>query len=165
MSKGRDVIVQKPLFHRQTGGQTDNHVETSNQPPPPHTHTHTNTHTTSLAGYKNLFSMWRNRWKMTPPPLWCQNFMVGVTFSRPFVQNLMLKFDPCQLLTLKNDPGSHFPTGSLFNVTPVGDLYCFSNTFRMLVILYFIFDAFQLFFFSKIILLNLIVNLYNYISR
>ena len=37
-----------------------------------------------------------------------QNFMGGVTFSRPVVQNLMLKFEPCQLLTLKNDPGSHF---------------------------------------------------------
>ena len=32
----------------------------------------------------------------------------GVTFSRPVVQNLMLKFEPCQLLTLKNDPGSQF---------------------------------------------------------
>ena len=37
-----------------------------------------------------------------------QNFMGGVTFSRPVVQNLMLKFEPCQLLTLKNDPGSRF---------------------------------------------------------
>ena len=36
-----------------------------------------------------------------------QNFMGGVTFSRPVVKNLMLKFEPCQLLTLKNDPGSH----------------------------------------------------------
>ena len=48
-----------------------------------------------------------------------QNFIGGVTFSRPLVQNLMLKFDPCQLFTLKNDPGSHFSTGSLFNVTQV----------------------------------------------
>ena len=29
----------------------------------------------------------------------------GVTFSRPFVQNLMIKFDPIQLFTFKNDPG------------------------------------------------------------
>ena len=56
--------------------------------------------------YTNLFSMWRNRWKMTPPG--GQNFMGKVTFSRPVVQNLMLKFEPCQILTLKNDPGSHF---------------------------------------------------------
>ena len=32
----------------------------------------------------------------------------GVTFSRPLVQNLMLNFDTCQLLTLKNNPWSHF---------------------------------------------------------
>ena len=50
-----------------------------------------------------------------------QNFMAGVTFSRPVVQYLMLKFEPCQLLTLKNDPGSHFSTGSLFNVTPASN--------------------------------------------
>ena len=51
-------------------------------------------------------------------PSGSQNFMGGVTFSRPVVQNLMLEFEPCQLLALKNDPGSHFSTGSLFNVTP-----------------------------------------------
>ena len=37
-----------------------------------------------------------------------QNFMGGVTFSRPLVQNLTSKLEPYQLLTLKNDPGSHF---------------------------------------------------------
>ena len=35
-------------------------------------------------------------------------FTGEVTFSRPLVQNLMLKFDPCQLLTLENYLGSHF---------------------------------------------------------
>ena len=52
---------------------------------------------------------------MTP---WRSKFHGGVIFSRPLVQNLMLKFDPCQLLALKYDPGSPFSTGSLFNVTP-----------------------------------------------
>ena len=43
-----------------------------------------------------------------PPPPGSQNFMGGVTFSRPVVQNLTLQFEPCKLLTLKNDPGSPF---------------------------------------------------------
>ena len=95
MSNGRGVIVQKPTFlqtARQTGGQTDSHGET--------VYLHT-----SLAGvYKLIFNLEKSL-KNDPPR--DQNFM-GVTFSRPLVQNLMLKIDPCQLLTLKNDPGSHF---------------------------------------------------------
>ena len=70
-------------------------------------------------------------------PPWRSKCHGGVTFSRPLVHNFMLKFEPCQLLTLQNDrgvifnvendpgvifniendPGSHFSTGSLFNVT------------------------------------------------
>ena len=41
-------------------------------------------------------------------PPWRSKFHLGVTFSRSLVQNLMLEFEPCQLLTLTNDPGSHF---------------------------------------------------------
>ena len=64
------------------------------------------TSTTSLAGvYKLIFNVEKSL-KNDPPG--SQNFMGGVTFSRPVVHNLMLKFEPCQLLTLKNDPGSHF---------------------------------------------------------
>ena len=37
--------------------------------------------------------MRRNRWKMTP---WRSKFHGEITFSRPLVQNLMLKFDLCQ---------------------------------------------------------------------
>ena len=55
--------------------------------------------------YKLIFNVEKSL-KNDPPG--SQNFMGGVTFSRPVVQILMLKLEPCQLLTLKNDPGSHF---------------------------------------------------------
>ena len=94
MSNGRGVIVQKPLFHRRTDEQTDRQLWLNQY-----------TSTTSLAGvYKLIFNVEKSL-KNDPPG--SQNFMGGVTFS-PVVQNLMLKFEPCQLLTLKNDPGSHF---------------------------------------------------------
>ena len=116
MSNGRGVIVQKPLFHRRTGRQLLWNQYTS---------------TTSLAGvYKLIFNVEKSL-KNDPPG--SQNFMGGVTFSRPVVQNLMLKFGTVSafnvekwpgesLLTLKNDSGSHFSTGSLFNVTPATSL-------------------------------------------
>ena len=64
------------------------------------------TSTTSSAGVYKLISNVEKSLKNDPPG--SQNFMGGVTFSWPVVQNLMLKFEPCQLLTLRNDPGSHF---------------------------------------------------------
>ena len=95
MSNGRGIIVQKPLFHRRTDRWTDRQLWWNQY-----------TSTTSLARvYKIIFNVEKSL-KNYPPG--SQNFMGGVTFSRPVVQNLMLKFEPCQLLTLKNDPGSHF---------------------------------------------------------
>ena len=89
MSNGRGVIEQKPLFtDGQTDGQTDRHPQLRWR-----------------GVYKLIFNVEKSL-KNDPPG--SQNFMGGVTFSRPVVQNLMLKFEPCQLLTLKNDPGSHF---------------------------------------------------------
>ena len=96
MSNGRGVILQKPLFNRRTDRWTDRHTAMLK---PVYS-------TTSLAGvYKLIFNVEKSL-KNDPPGR--QNFMGGVTFSRPVVQNLMLKFEPCQLLTLKNDLGSHF---------------------------------------------------------
>ena len=90
------------FYYSQTGRQTDKqtnwHGETSIPPK------------LRWRGYTNSFSMFRNRWKMTP---WRLKFHGGVTFSRPLVQNVMLKFEPCQLLTLKNDPGVIFNVGKL----------------------------------------------------
>ena len=58
--------------------------------------------TTLLEGvYKRIFNAEKSL-KNDPHP-WGQNFM-----GESLVQNLMLKLNPCQLLTLKNDPGSHF---------------------------------------------------------
>ena len=96
MSNGRGVIVQKPLFtDGQTDGQTDRQLWWNQY-----------TSTTSLAGvYKLIFKVEKS---LKNDPHGSQNFMGGVTFSRPVVQNLMLKFEPCQLLTLNNDSGSHF---------------------------------------------------------
>ena len=58
MSNGRGVIVQKPLFQRRTDRwtdrQTDSYYETSIPPQ------------LRWRGYINLFSMLRNRWKITP---------------------------------------------------------------------------------------------------
>ena len=80
-------------------------------------------------GYTNLFSIWRNRWKMTPPP-WRLTFH-GVshfftTCGSKFNVKMWTvsafnveKWPGESLLMLKNDPGSHFAMGSLFNVTPV----------------------------------------------
>ena len=76
-------------------------------------------------GYTNLFSMWRNRWKMTP---WRSKFHGGSHFFTTFGSRFNVKIWPVSafnvekmtrgvILTLKNDPGSHFSTGSLFNVT------------------------------------------------
>ena len=81
---------------RQMDRQTDSYGETSTL----------YISTASLAGvYKLIFNEEKSL-KNDPPG--SQNFMGGVTFSRHVVQNLILKFEPCQLLTLKNDPGSHF---------------------------------------------------------
>ena len=93
----------KKKFHTLYYWQTDSHGETSTPSQ------------LRWRGYTNLFSMCRNRWKITP---WMSKFHDGVTFSRPLVHILELKFNTCHLLTLKNDPGSHYSTGSLFNVTP-----------------------------------------------
>ena len=58
MSNGRGVFVQKPLFHGLTDGQTDRQTDSYGETSiPPQL---------SWRGYTNLFSMWRNRWKMTP---------------------------------------------------------------------------------------------------
>ena len=78
------VMVQNYFFHRRTDRWTCRQTDAMLKP----------------VYLNNLFSMWRNRWKMTP---WRSKFHGGVTFSRPLVQNLMFKFDQCQLLTLKND--------------------------------------------------------------
>ena len=99
MSNERGVIVQKPLFHRRTDKWMDRQPDRQ-----PWWNQYTST--TSLAGqYKLIFNVEKSL-KNDPP--WRSKFHGGVTFSRPLVQYLMLKFDPCQLLTLKNDPGSHF---------------------------------------------------------
>ena len=82
MSNGRGVIVQKTLFHRRTDRWEDSHGESSIPPQ------------LRWRGYTNLFSIWRYRWKMTPLP-GSQNFMGKPLFSRPLVQNLMFKFEPC----------------------------------------------------------------------
>ena len=102
------------LTDGQTDGQTDSYGKTSI---PPKLH---------CLGYTNLFSMWRNRWKMTP---WKSKFHGGSHFFTTCGSKFNVKFWTVSafnvekwpgesLLTLKNDPGSHFSTGSLFNVTP-----------------------------------------------
>ena len=115
MSNRRGVVIQKKNHFSQTDRQTDSHGESRIHPQ------------LRWRGYTNLFSMWRIRWKIIPMEV---NVAWGVTFSRPLVQNLMLKFEPWQLLMLKMPgvifyfekwPRSHFSTGSLFYVTPVLD--------------------------------------------
>ena len=77
-------------------------------------------------GYTNLFWMWRNRWKMTPLEVknsWGSHFFTtcGSKFNVKIWTASAFsveKWPGESLLTLKNDPGSHFSTGSLFNVTP-----------------------------------------------
>ena len=96
MPNGRRVIVQKPLFHRQTDRQTDRQTAIVK---PVYLENFVYGGIQTYFQYGNIVEKW-------PPG--GQNFMGGVTFSRPVVQYLMLKFEPCQLLTLKNDPGSHF---------------------------------------------------------
>ena len=116
MSNGRGVIIQKPLFHRRADRQT----ETDRQP-------WWNQFTSNLLwrGHTNSFSMWRNRWKMTPLEvkiLWGSHFFTAFG-SKCYVKIWTVsafnveKWPGESFLTLKNDPGSHFITGSLFNVT------------------------------------------------
>ena len=108
----------------QTDGQTDSHGETSI---PPQLH---------WQGYTNLFSMWRYRWKITP---WKSKFHLGSHFFTTCGSKFNIKFWTVSafnvekwpgesLWTLKNDPGSHFSTGSLFNVTPAKMEYFYSGT-------------------------------------
>ena len=47
-------------------------------------------------------------------PPWRSKFHGRNNFFTTLVQNLMLKFEPCQLLTLKNVPRSHFQRGHFF---------------------------------------------------
>ena len=121
MSNGSGVMAQKPLFHRRTDRWTDRQTAMMKT-----VYLHN-----SIGGSILTYSQYGKIVEKWPPG--GQNFMRGVTFSRPLVQNLRLKFDPCQLwtlkndpgvifnvekwpgesfLTLKNDPGSHFSTGS-----------------------------------------------------
>ena len=103
-----ELLYRKHFFtDRQMGRQTGSHGETSIPPQ------------LSWRGYTNLFSIWRNRWKMTP---WKSKFHGGSHFFTTFGSKFNVEKWPGEsCLTLKNDPGSHFSTGSLFNVTPVQD--------------------------------------------
>ena len=84
--------------HFFTDGQTDGQTETAIVKP-------VYLHNFGGGGIQTYFQCGElvEKW-----PTWRSKFHGGVTFSRPLVQNLMLKFDPGQLLTLKTDPGSHF---------------------------------------------------------
>ena len=57
MSNCRGFIVQKTFFHRQTDRQMDRQTAMVK---PVYLHNFVG------GGYTNLFSIWRNRWKMTP---------------------------------------------------------------------------------------------------
>ena len=120
--------IEEELWYRnhlftdgQTDGQADSHGETSIPTP------------LRCRGYTNLFSMWRNRWKMTPLEVkisWGSHFFKtsGSIFNVkiwPVSAFNVEKWPGESFLTLKNYPGSHFSTGSVFNVTPV---HFFRNT-------------------------------------
>ena len=92
MPNGRGVIVQKPLFHRRTDmdRQTDSYGKSSIPP-------QLRVQTYFQCG--EIVEKW---------PPWKSKFHGGSHFFTICGSKLMLKFEPCQLLTLKNDPGSHF---------------------------------------------------------
>ena len=107
MSNGRGVIVQKPLFHRRTDRWTDSYGEPSIPPQ------------LRWRGYPNLFSMWRNRWKMTPLEVkisWGSHFFT-ICGSKFYVKIWTVsafnveKWPGESLLPLKNDPGVIFQRG------------------------------------------------------
>ena len=101
----------------QTDGQTDRQLWWNQY-----------TSTTSLAGvYKLIFNVEKSL-KNDPP--WKSKFHGGSHFFTTCGSKFNVKIWTVSafnvekwpgesLLTLKNDPGSHFSTGSLFNVTPV----------------------------------------------
>ena len=118
MSNGRGVIVQTTSFSqtdRQMDRQSDRYGETSIPP------------STSLAGvYKLIFNVEKSL-KNDPP--WKSKIHGGSHFFTTCGSKFNVKIWTVSafnvekwpgesLLTLKNDPRSHFSTGSLFNVTP-----------------------------------------------
>ena len=84
------VMVQKQLLHRRIDRQTDRQPAMVKL---------VYVHNFIGGGIQTYFKYWKIVEKLPPGG---QNCMGGVTFSRRLVQNLMLKYDPCQLLTLPN---------------------------------------------------------------
>ena len=118
VSQMEEEILYRNYFFlsQQTYGQTDRHSWWNQY-----------TSITSLAGvYKLIFNLEKSL-KNDPPG--GQNFTGGHFFTT-FDSKFMLNFEPCQLLTFKNDPRSHFlrwKMGSLFNVTPAIARYGINN--------------------------------------
>ena len=117
MSNERGVIVQKPLFHRRTYRWTDR--QTAMVKP-------VYLHNFIGGGIQTYFQCGEivEKW-----PPWKSKFHGGSHFSTTCGSKFNVKIWTVSafnvekwpgesLLTLKNDPGSHFSTGSLFNVTP-----------------------------------------------
>ena len=119
MSNRREVMVQKPLI---TDGQTDRQTAMVK---PVYLHNFVG------GGIQTYFQCGEivEKW-----PPWWSKFHGGSHFFTTFGSKFNVKIWPVSafnvekwpgesFLSWKNDPGSHFSTGSLFNVTPAIALF------------------------------------------